>query len=62
VYFLDQEYSCLYDDKVWECIEFYLNLPEASHPDQNPLNYAHIHELQQQEEQLLVLQVNNLDN
>jgi hypothetical protein len=21
VYFLDQEYSGLYDDKVWECIE-----------------------------------------
>ncbi len=20
--FLDQEYSCLYDDDVWECIEF----------------------------------------
>ncbi len=27
VYFLDQEYSGLYDDKVWECIECYLNLP-----------------------------------
>ncbi len=37
VYFLDQEYSCLYDDKVWECIECYLNLPEASHPDQNSI-------------------------
>jgi hypothetical protein len=62
VYFLGQEYSCLYDDKVWECIECYLNLPEASHPDQNLLNYAPIHELQQQEEQLLVLKVNNSDN
>jgi hypothetical protein len=49
VYFLDQEYSCLYDDKVWKCIECYLNLPEASHPDQNPLNHAHFCELQQQE-------------
>ncbi len=62
VYFLDQEYSFLYDDKVWKCIECYPNLPEASHPDQNPLNYAHICELQQQEEQLLALQVNNSDN
>ncbi len=62
VYFLDQEYSCLYDDKVWECIECYLNLPETSHPDQNPLNYAHIRELQQQDEQLLALQVNNSNN
>jgi hypothetical protein len=31
VYFLDQEYSGLYDDKVWECNECYLNLPETSH-------------------------------
>jgi hypothetical protein len=33
VYFLDQEYSGLYDDKVWECIECYLNLPQTSHLD-----------------------------
>jgi hypothetical protein len=25
--FLDQEYSGLYDDEIWECIECYLNLP-----------------------------------
>jgi hypothetical protein len=62
VYFLDQEYSCLYDDKVWECIECYLNLPETSHSDQNPLNYALICELQQQDKQLLALQVNYSDN
>jgi hypothetical protein len=62
VYFLDQEYSCLYGDKIWECIECYLNLPETSHPDQNPLNNAHVCELQQQAEQLLALQVNNSDN
>ena len=60
VCFLDQEYSCLY--KVWECIECYLNLPETSHPDQNPLNYAHICEFQQQDKQLLALQLNNADN
>jgi hypothetical protein len=33
VYVLDQEYSGLYDDKAWECIECYLNLPETSHLD-----------------------------
>ncbi len=33
VYFLDQEYSGIYDDKFWECIECYLNLPETLHLD-----------------------------
>jgi hypothetical protein len=46
-YFLDQEYSGLYNENIWECIECYLNLPDTPHPDKNPLNYAHIHELQQ---------------
>jgi hypothetical protein len=46
-YFLDQEYSGLYNEDVWECIECYLNLPDTPHPDENPLNYAHTHELQQ---------------
>ncbi len=59
-YYLDQKY--LYDDEVWECIECYLNLPEIPHPDQNPLNYAHIYEFQQQDKQLLALQVKYLDN
>jgi hypothetical protein len=62
VYFLDQVYSCLYDDEVWECIDCYLNLPEVSHPDQNPLNHAHICELHQQDKQLLAVQLNNSDN
>ncbi len=53
-YFLDQEYSGLYVENVWECIECYLNLPGTPHPDENPLNYVHICELQQQDEQLLV--------
>jgi hypothetical protein len=54
-YFLDQEYSGLYDEDVWECIECYLNLPDTPHPDENPFNYAHIRELQQQDKQLLAL-------
>ncbi len=62
MYFLDQEYSGLYDDKVWDCIERYLNLPETLHSDQNPLNYAHICELLQQDKQLLALQVYSSDN
>ncbi len=61
VYFLDQEYSGLYNENLWECIQCYLNLPDP-HPDENPLNYAHIHELQQQDEQLFALQVKYPDN
>jgi hypothetical protein len=48
VYLLDQEYSGLYDEDVWECIECYLNLPDTPHPDENLLNYTHIREFQQQ--------------
>jgi hypothetical protein len=61
-YFLDQEYSGLYDDDIWECIESYLQLPDTPHPDENLLNYALICELQQQDKQLLALQVKYLDN
>ncbi len=61
-FFLDQEFSGLYDNEVWESIEYYLNLPETPHLDHNPLNYAHICELQQQDKQLLALQVNYPDN
>jgi hypothetical protein len=59
---LDQEYSGLYNEDAWECIECYLNLPDTPHPDENPLNYAHICELQQQDKQLLALQVKCPDN
>jgi hypothetical protein len=62
VYFLDQEYSGLYDDDFLECIECYLNVPDTPHPDENPLNYAHICELQQQDKQLLALQLKYSDN
>jgi hypothetical protein len=48
----------LYDEDVWECIECYLNSPDTPHPNKNLLNYAHIHELQQQDEQLLAQQIN----
>jgi hypothetical protein len=42
-YFLDQEYSGLYDENIWECIECYLNLPDTSHPNENPLNWMQLH-------------------
>jgi hypothetical protein len=61
-YFLDQEYSGLYNENNWKCIECYLNLPDTPHPDENLLNYAHIHELMEQDEQLLALQVKYPDN
>ncbi len=61
-YFLDQKYSGLYNENVWDCIECYLNLPDTPHPDENTLNYAHIRELQQQDKQLLALQVKYPDN
>jgi hypothetical protein len=56
-YFLDQERSCLYDENIWECIECYIKLPDTPHPDENPLNYAHICVLQQQDKQLLSRQL-----
>jgi hypothetical protein len=43
-------------------IECYLNLPETPHPDENPFNYTHICELQQQDKQQLALQVKYSDN
>jgi hypothetical protein len=61
-WFLDKEYSGLYYDNVWECIECSFNLPDTPHPDENPLNYAHIRELQQQDKQLLAPQVKYPDN
>ncbi len=55
-YFLDKEYSGLYYNGFWECMECYLNLPKTPHPDQNLRNYSHMCELQQQDELLLALQ------
>jgi hypothetical protein len=44
-YFLDQEFSGLYDNDIWDCVECYLNLPELEHPENNPLSYAYIREI-----------------
>jgi hypothetical protein len=40
----------------------YLNLPDTPHPDENPLNYAHICKMQQQDEHVLALQGKYPDN
>jgi hypothetical protein len=41
-YFLEQKFSGLYDQTIWDCIECYLNFPESETPEENPLSYAHI--------------------
>jgi hypothetical protein len=55
VFFLEQEFSGLYDSTIWECIECYLNFPEMEHPEDNPLSYAYIREKQQEDPNLLAL-------
>jgi hypothetical protein len=62
LYFLEQEHSVLIDDKIRETFQCYLNIPEIHHTTCNPLNYAHIHEQQQQDEKLLALQAKYPDN
>ncbi len=42
-YFLIQEFSGFHDDKLVKLIECYLNLPDITHPNHNPLNYVHIY-------------------
>ena len=59
---MDQEFSGLYDEDVWECLECYLNLPELEHPENNPLSYAYIHEKQQEDHALLALQAKYPNN
>ena len=54
-YFLDQLYSGLHDDDIYDCLECYLNLPETDNPEQNPLSYHHIREQQQADNKLLSL-------
>ena len=54
-FFTDANFLGYYDDDIRECIECYLNLPENQQPENNPLNYAHIREQQQQDQRLLDL-------
>ena len=61
-FFLEQEFTGMYDDTVWECIECYLNFPDTDTPEENPLSYAHIREQQQQDNALLALLEKYPDN
>ncbi len=61
-YFLTQEYSGCHEDDLVGVIECYFNLPEISHPYCNPLNNAHIWELQQQDTKLLSVCTKYPDN
>eukprot|EP00956_Cyclotella_meneghiniana_P039989 scaffold184429_cov34-Cyclotella_meneghiniana.AAC.1 len=54
-FFLEQEFSGLYDETIWECIECYLNFPESDTPENNPMSYAYIREQQQQDQKLLAI-------
>ncbi len=54
-YFLEKEFSCLYDETSWNVIKCYLNLPEAEHPEKKPLSYAYIRERRQEDDALLAL-------
>ena len=55
-YFLDQEYTGLYDNEIWKSMECYLNLPDDNHPEQNPLSFDYLREQQQADDKLLALQ------
>ena len=55
-YFMDHEYSGVFDDEIKEALDCYLNLPESDNPEQNPLSYAYIREQQQADDKLLALQ------
>ena len=60
-HFLDQEYAGFDGNELTETFECYLNLPEIPHPESISLNYAHIHEQQQQDAKLLALQAQHPD-
>jgi len=62
LYLLEQEYTGLNDDEIWQALECYLNLPEMPHPDHNLLNFTHIRDQQHQDEKLLALQAKYPDN
>ena len=62
LYFLEQEYTGVNDEEIWQALECCLNLPEMPHPDHIPLNYVHIREQQQQDENMLALNAKYPDN
>jgi transposase InsO family protein len=54
-YFLEKEFSGLYDQTIWDILECYLSLPETEQPENNPLSYPYIREKQQEDDALLAL-------
>jgi transposase InsO family protein len=61
-FFLEQQFSGMYDCTIRECFECYLNFPETETPEENPLSYAYIREQQQQDNRLLALLEKYPDN
>jgi hypothetical protein len=54
-YFLEKEFSGLYDQTIWDILECYLSLPETEQLENNPLSYPYIREKQQEDDALLAL-------
>ena len=55
-YLMDHDWSGIYDIDILEALECYLNFPDMTYPEQNPLSYEYLREKQQADEQLLALQ------
>ena len=53
---MDHDWSGVYDIDILEALKCYLNFPNMTYPEQNPLSYEYLHEKQQADEQLLALQ------
>ena len=56
MFYVDLSYSGIQDTDIFDVLECYLNFPEMDHPEQNPLNFTHIREKQQESTTLLALQ------
>ena len=61
-FFLEQQFSGMYDCTIREWFECYLNFPETDTPEENPLSYAYIREQQQEDNKLLALLEKYPDN
>ena len=55
-YLMDHDWSGIYDIDILEALECYLNFPDMTYPEQNPLSYEYLREKQQADGQLLALQ------
>ncbi len=53
---MDHDLSGMYAIDILEAVECYLNFPDMTYPEQNPLSYEYLREKQQADEQLLALQ------